>query len=316
MGEVSTSYRHTPQVDPEKDRLKARVQAMTTEKDIEKRRKIFTQIANYAEVAGTDLIGLFHEHSSTEKEKGLENIEIEMKLEDVKLTGTVKTTLETYTFPELILPRGHYSQGKITASSSINHYFGTPQEERAVYMRHGRGTDLKIKGQNIPWEGKSIPEKAKYVLRRKETLTTRVGYDLYGSSPLIAIVEEILAFAQPTPVTYIGSFTKEKATTFLLNQETGRIYSVVLGTCNRVDRKEQLITSGSGKRNQLTQIEVEYAGCIPGLTEEKDVELRIIRDILDIATQLQEYHHLYATTRTKFEWLQQSREELKKTTTL
>ena len=216
----------------------------------------------------------------------LKDVEIEHKLAlpfDIK-GGLEKTLLGLKVTHDSRFIRDN----KLESGNSVNTYFGTEQEERFVVIedKKGSGWHIKIKGQSTPYS-LGIPGE-EHVLRRTEVME-KIST---GDTNLLSLAETLVTACTPTAVRNLGGMNKTKATEWVFERNTGRVYSVVLSQC---------LARG---RQPLVQLEIEYAGHIPGFraTDIED-ERTIVQEILDVSKLFQTAHGLTPTVLTKFDWL-------------
>ncbi len=172
-----------------------------------------------------------------------------------------------------------------------NHFYGTDEEERFVLIEKGKKWYLKEKGVVEPYNY-GLPGE-NFVLRRPET---RVE-----TNPLM-VAQTIVEKYSDGKTKYFGYLDKNKIEAFLVNSNSGRLYSLVVSDA----LKE--------KKTQQMQLEVEYAGYIPGFKDfnEKD-ERSIVEDILYIDkvvvglhnnSQINGYRvNFIPTTESKFQFI-------------
>ncbi|MBW2995541.1 hypothetical protein KY312_04250, partial [Candidatus Woesearchaeota archaeon] len=98
------------------------------------------------------------------------------------------------------------------------------------------------------------------VLRRKES---RVP-----TNPL-EVVQAVMQKYSDNSITYQGTITKTKSDAFFMNTSTGRMYGVTVSDSS-IENRRQL------------QLELEYAGYIPGFDIDKNNERSIVEDFVNI----------------------------------
>ncbi len=215
----------------------------------------------------------------------LQGIEIEMKLEPENDISNLVAAVKEFSIPTKDFLVSSCPQG----GKSEQHVYGTPEEERFIIITNEQGGHLKTKGQNDPYSFGIVGEE--YVLRRSEALKQILKLDKHSQeNSLLEFTHTLIDVCTPTPVKYRGVFVKEKLTQFCIERENGRVYSIVLGRCT-ADRHDPLV-----------QLEIEYAGYIPGIINAGKVEdeRAIVQDILSLSKK---YAPWAPSTRTKFEWL-------------
>ncbi len=187
----------------------------------------------------------------------------------------------------------------LAKNAGYHHYFGTDEKEGFTVMMSEAGTHIKIKGSTGSYAFGIKGEE--YILRRteelKKVLSPRENEDVFG------FIQLIVQSCSPTPMHYVGSFEKTKATQWVIEREHGRIYSLVLGLCKKLAFKGDNFVKENG--SQLVQVEIEYAGCIPGFSShpKKESEKIIVEDIVTISGYIANKYKLQPTLQTKFDWL-------------
>jgi len=161
-------------------------------------------------------------------------------------------------------------------SEGVNHFIGDDLDERLVIIEKMGKQYLKEKGLVMP-----INTGAQYeniVIKRTE---------LRYPSNMEEILNKITEIKKESPaITYRGKIRKEKGDAFLLDSSDGRLYSM---TVTRAHLIKPLETVESAIQRQL---EVEYAGFIPGFKGmEKDSEKQIIEGMVAIAKYVGVLYH-------------------------
>jgi|SRR3989344_1472805 len=196
--------------------------------------------------------------------------EIEMKL-------AVRDTPDNLVarFEEYQIESHNFVQSTVTRLNvTRNHYFGTNDAERFVVIQNDEHWALKVKGQ--PRNPKEM------ILHRPETLTS-----IKGTANILEIAQIAVEGCQPTSTRYIGVLEKEKAERYVINRDSGHVYTLTLAVCR------------AEGRDPLSQLEIEYAGRIPDFPQPK---VTLEEDITAIANELKR-NGLQPTRLTKFEWL-------------
>ncbi len=272
---------------PPPDYLKQRTREFFDARDAGERQELLLAAYQEAEKEGASLVSaLLEAQGHKELENGLAEIEIELKL-TVPRVGDLESTLTGFRLNPKKQDRflqGEYAQ----KNKGANHYFGTSHEERFIVIENKGGWHIKLKGQAQPYSF-GIPGE-KFVLRRTESIKQLIESGYKGD--LLSFVKLIVQECAPTEVRYLGRMEKDKATQFVIERTTGRVYSITLGVCT------------ADKHEPLRQLEIEYAGHVPDFPGQKQAESeqKIIEDILFMTKQFEE-HGLTPTTLTKFEWL-------------
>ena len=190
--------------------------------------------------------------------------EIEAKLNIMLMKakeGKVPSLEEVTDFFDFPGPGRFLRDGSIVASSGVNHFFQSGGE--IVLIEKGGKTYLKYKEIAQPYNLGLRGEE--FVLKRRETRTEK---------SLVEIAEEFL-HRSPRNTRYTGSIKKDKAESFVINTESGRVYSLVVSVAEDI----------SSKRFQ-NQLEVEYAGIVPQVGAQQNDEPAIVSDILHVIKYL------------------------------
>ena len=161
-------------------------------------------------------------------------------------------------------------------AEGINHFIGDSMDERIVIIEKMGKQYLKEKGlvtmtnTGVPYEN--------IVIKRTE--------NRYPSS-MEEILKKTELLKQENPdVLYRGKIRKEKGDAFLLDASDGRIYSMTVTRAHLIKPNE---TKESAIQRQL---EVEYAGFIPGFKGmEKSSEKQIIEGMVAIAKYVGILYH-------------------------
>src|SRR3989338_882931 len=185
-------------------------------------------------------------------------------------------------------------------STGVNHFFGTDNKERFVLIEKGEKWYLKQKGsastQKYGIEGEE------YVLLRSETREL--------TDPLIVAQTILEKYGENgiNKVKYTGALEKAKVESFLVNTDSGRLYSLVASNAKRPDGRRQI------------QIETEYAGYVPGFHEFEGEDLEdIVEDVVEINNFIVSMYNadpiagqyrvrIQPTTESKYEFLAAERQ--------
>lgn len=152
-------------------------------------------------------------------------------------------------------------------TEGTNHFFGEGIEERLVVIEKMGKFYLKEKGQPVQLDV-SIPHQEIVIKRTEKRWETSIE----------EIMEKVGDIKKNNSA-YKGKIRKEKGDIFILDTADGRIYSF---TINR---------SHLGKEIQR-QLEVEYAGYVPGFTAfEKNSEAQIVSGMVDLAKYIAVLYH-------------------------
>ena len=220
--------------------------------------------------------------SQLTRENPLDGIEIELKLEpNEDITNTADIAI--YKFPTsrfLKCSPVNTTDAKIT-------YFGTDTEERYAVNINNYGARLKLKS-GVTENYDFGLENQEYVLKRSEQLSTPAPK---GDTTLLDIARAITG-ATDSDVRERGTMLKSSATQFILEENTGRIYSVVLGRCTMKNRQP------------LVQLEIEFAGNFTSFPDNAfPSEKAIVQDILDIAGIYMKTSKFSYSRQTKYDWM-------------
>jgi hypothetical protein len=148
-----------------------------------------------------------------------------------------------------------------SVAEGTNHFYGSGVEERLVVIEKMGKTYLKEKSQ--PLQLKTGVPHEELVIKRTEKRYP-------------ATIEEILkkvSEVQKGGADYAGNIRKEKGDAFILDNYDGRIYSFTITRAHL-----------AGKDDIQRQLEIEYAGYVPGFNSfEKDSEKQIVAGMVDLA---------------------------------
>ena len=200
--------------------------------------------------------------------KEFPEIEYEVKF-DVQPQGngaepTVEQYLDAFDFPVGGISR-FLKDPVNNIAVGINHFIGDDINERLVVIEKGRGTYLKEKGRVIPMNT-GVPYEQIIVKRKEER----------HASPIEEILSKFQSVTSEKGVEYKGKIRKAKGDAFLLDTNDGRLYSMSF-------TRSHLVRNGDSAVTQR-QLEVEYAGHIPGFKEFKEnSEQQIARGMVDLA---------------------------------
>ncbi len=144
-------------------------------------------------------------------------------------------------------------------TKGTNHFFGNNGSEKLVVIEKMGKLYLKEKSDPLPFDVQ-VPYQEIVIKRTEKRYETSM--------------EDILA--KTTAVTteggkYHGKIEKDKADTFVLDTNDGRIYSVT-------------VTIAKNKEAVQRQLELEYAGFVPGFVGfEHETERQLISGMVDLA---------------------------------
>src|SRR3989338_3012841 len=249
---------------------------------------------------------LFEAAGIQEAKKEFPDLEIESKL-DVKVVAAIEDAgnvsladfLTEIKFP--VTTRTQFLKDDCNIESTgVNHFFGTDNKERFVLIEKGEKWYLKQKGsastQKYGIEGEE------YVLLRSETREL--------TDPLIVAQTILEKYGENgiNKVKYTGALEKAKVESFLVNTDSGRLYSLVASNAKRPDGRRQI------------QIETEYAGYVPGFHEFEGEDLEdIVEDVVEINNFIVSMYNadpiagqyrvrIQPTTESKYEFLAAERQ--------
>lgn len=202
------------------------------------------------------------EFGDTEIESKLEIALINTNKKYGKKEPTGKEILDALEFPAT--KSALYIKDAVNKTSTgENNFFGTDVgDERFVIIQKAGGYYLKEKGPAEPRSYGISGEQL--VMFRKET---RVKTD-----PL-KVAQALMSKYADGATRYQGTITKTKSDAFIMNTHTGRMYGVTVSD-SRISERRQI------------QLEVEYAGYIPGFEIDIDSEKSIVQDIVNINKQV------------------------------
>ena len=201
--------------------------------------------------------------------KEFTEFEYEMKF-DIRIEGngtepSIIDYLNAFDFP--VATHARFLKDPVNTNAvGINHFFGTDSEERLVIIEK-EGLHLKEKSEYLPLEVK-VPYR-EIVSKRRERR--------YQAS-LDDLVHKISAVNSETGAIYRGKIRKEKGDIFILDANDGRIYGFT------ITRAHLMFPGQKEERRTQRQLEIEYAGYIPGFSGfAKNSEEQIVVGIVDLA---------------------------------
>ena len=207
-----------------------------------------------------------------EAPKEFPEIEYELKLTVVPVPPQKKSAeepsidqyLDAFEFPAAKTAR-FLKDAINTNAEGSNHFFGRADEERLVVIEKGGKFYLKEKSSPLAVNTGVLYEEL--VMKRTERR--------YEAS-MDGILKKVAAESQGGSE-YQGVIRKEKGDAFVLDTRDGRIFSF---TITRAHLQ-------GGKTKVQRQLEIEYAGYVPGFSEfVKDDEKQIVAGMVDIAKQV------------------------------
>lgn len=181
---------------------------------------------------------------------------------------TIDQYLESFQFPAVQTAR--FLKDPInTIAEGKNHFFGNNGDESLVVIEKGGNLYLKEKGQPLKLST-GVPYQ-EIVIKRTE--------DRYEAT-MDAILQKV-GEVKTEGSSYAGHIRKEKGDAFILDSNSGRIFSFTV-------TRAHLASTELIQR----QLEIEYAGYVPGFTAfEKDSERQIVSDMVDLAKQTAFLHN-------------------------
>jgi hypothetical protein len=169
--------------------------------------------------------------------------------------------LQAFDFPATRAARFLKDDVDVVAQGT-NHFFGEGIEERLVVIEKGGKIYLKEKSQ--PLELKTGVQYEQIVIKRTEK-----RYE----AKLDKILQKVAEVAKGG-ASYIGAAVKDKGDAFVLDTQSGRIFSFTVTKAHR----DHLVQR---------QLEIEYAGYVPGFPQfEKGSEKQIVSDMVALAKQV------------------------------
>jgi len=203
--------------------------------------------------------------------KEFSEIEYEVKFDIQMQEGKgkepgIKDILDAFDFPATKSVR-FIKDSVHTDAEGINRFYGKNGEERLVVITKGGGVFLKEKSEFMPHNYEIQYEEI--VLKRKEA---RVA------ATLDEVVTKVAEVSSEEGVKYHGQIRKEKGDDFILDTSDGRIYSFTI-------TRAHLKKAGDKEETDVQrQLEIEYAGYIPGFAAlKKNSEQQIIQGMVDLS---------------------------------
>lgn len=212
-----------------------------------------------------------------EAQKEFPEIEYEVKIDIEPMSSkkvedaSIREYLDAFDFPATARTR-FLKDAMNNVASGVNHFYGKEDDERLVVIEKGGGVFLKEKSQ--PLELKTEVRYQEVVMKRTEK-----RYPASMDQVLRKISEASSEGAQ-----YVGAIRKEKGDAFVLDVADGRIYSMSM-------------TRSTAKEHVQRQLELEYAGFVPGFKGfKKNDEEQIVSGMVDLTKRL---IRLYQETEVK-----------------
>jgi hypothetical protein len=215
---------------------------------------------------------------------------------------TIEQYLSAFDFPAtqnarfIKDPVGAIAEGR-------NHFLGKDLDERLVVIEKGGKLYLKEKSQPLSLDT-GVPFQ-EIVMKRAEN-----RYE----ATMDVILQKVVGEAC-TGSSYAGAIRKEKGDDFLLDTSDGRIYSFT-------------VTRAHARNRIQRQLEIEYAGYIPGFAQfTRNSEEQIVRGMVGIAKYVHVLHNgaavgngwtmdLAITTQRKYDFVSQGEAQQVKTLAL
>jgi hypothetical protein len=206
----------------------------------------------------------------TEAPKEFPEIEYEVKFSITPMPGkgsepTITQYLDAFEFPAT--RRARFLKDEInTNAEGRNHFFGDGIEERLVVIEKGGKTYLKEKSQpmalntGVPYEHIVVKRTEKRYPATMDEVLAKVGE------------------VRSAGATYAGVIRKEKGDAFILDTDSGRIFSFTVTRAH--------LSGKDGKDTQTVQrqLEIEYAGHVPGFPGfVQDSEPQIVDNMVALA---------------------------------
>lgn len=222
----------------------------------------------HTDLNGNGFVGyLLKRQGEGEAPKEFPEIEYEVKLNIVP-TQCVKgceepkilAYLDAFDFPPVGNAR-FIKDALHTNATGNNHFFGDGLDERLVVIE--KGGKLYLKEKNQPMKlNTGVPYEQLVVKRTEKRWETNM-------QEILAKTHEIAASGN----SYKGYVRKEKADDFVLDTNDGRIYSFTITRAH---------LAGTDKVQR--QLEIEYAGFVPGFEAHKrESEPQIVAGMVDLA---------------------------------
>ncbi len=174
----------------------------------------------------------------------------------------------------------------VLTSGSVNHYWNkeksTETKEQAKALFHVRSFDLVFK------DGYKVIDPSLGIIERREKKLKGFMYDDQGLTGLIHRQGIFL-----DPLKHIGYLFRSRKAIWLSNPN-GRIYHVSIDRCH------------AKNRSPLTQIEIEYTGCVTNPLPPNQARTIIIKDIQHLAAKTLSFlrpQSFITLGDTKFAWL-------------
>ncbi len=167
--------------------------------------------------------------------------------------------LDAFEFPPVA--NAHILKDRVnTISEGTNHFYGKGDEEQLVVIEKMGKTYLKEKSQPLVLD--TIVPYQDIVIKRTEKRYEAALPEVLQKTAAVAVAGGV----------YQGKIRKEKGDAFLLDTGDGRIYSFTLTRAHALNGEIQ------------RQLEIEYAGFIPGFSGfVKDSEEQIVAGMVNIA---------------------------------
>ncbi len=189
-------------------------------------------------------------------------------------SATIEQYLDAFEFPCTETVHRFLKDPINVISEGKNHFYGKEDEEMLVVIEKGEKTFLKEKSQ--PLELSTHIPLQNLVMKRTEKRY---------SAGVNQILEKIAETARAGGM-YKGVIRKEKGDAFILDTNDGRIYSFTI-TRSHLEKKE-----GTEKTRVQTQLEIEYAGYIPGFSAfQEGSEKQIISGMVDLTKYVLVLHN-------------------------
>lgn len=153
-------------------------------------------------------------------------------------------------------------------ATGTNGFYGTDDDEKLVVIRKGNGIFLKEKGPVLPISLNPRVAGQEIVIKRTEKRYP---------AELDEVLDKVEQICEQQGVKYRGRIKKEKGDFFILDATDGRIYSASFTRAHLTKPQEK---EESGVQRQL---ELEYAGYLPGFLGFEKGEKPIVKGMVDLA---------------------------------
>ncbi len=190
-------------------------------------------------------------------------------------SATIEQYLDAFEFPCTETQHRFLKDPINVVSEGKNHFYGKEDEEMLVVIEKGEKTFLKEKSQPLSLST-NVPLQYLVMKRTEKRYPATINQ----------ILEKIAETARSGGM-YQGVIRKEKGDAFILDTNDGRIYSFTI-TRSHLEKKDEIIE----EKKVQTQLEMEYAGYIPGFSAfQEDSESQIIAGMVDLTKYVLVLHN-------------------------